>query len=309
MIWKGRWHLKREALILMLVPLLGACVDATEVAEKPLSEPTPLASTRDRHVALKGQHNFRDLGGYETVDGRTVKWGEVYRSGELPRLTDEDIGMLAKLGLRTVVNFLLPAEIEKTGADRLPAGTREVPRPISGDRAAQQTMMVTSAIMAAEFDKVPPEINPEFHRLLVDEGKEVYAALLRDIGDAANRPLAFHCSHGIHRTGTATAILLSALGVPWETIREDYLLSNEYRRGEVSEELDRIRRMAAQKKGIAPEEVDLTNVEAFYVLEGAYIDGALAAAVEGWGSMDGYIREGLGVTDEEIDRLKAELLE
>jgi len=300
--------MKSEALIVMLVPLLGACVDATEVAEKPLPEPTP-ASTRDRHVALEGQHNFRDLGGYETVDGRTVKWGEVYRSGELPGLTDEDVDKLAELGLRTVVNFLLPEEIEKEGSDRLPEGTREVPRPISGDRAAQQTMMVTSAIMAAEFDKVPPEINPEFHRLLVDEGRDVYAALLRDIVDPANRPLAFHCSHGIHRTGTATAILLSALGVPWETIREDYLLSNEYRRGDVSEELDRIRRMAAQKKGIAPEEVDMTNVEAFYVLDGAYIDGALAAAVEGWGSMDGYIREGLGLTDEGIDRLKAELLE
>ena len=300
--------MKSEALIVMLVPLLGACVDATEVAEKPLPEPTP-ASTRDRHVALEGQHNFRDLGGYETVDGRTVKWGEVYRSGELPGLTDEDVDKLAELELRTVVNFLLPEEIEKKGSDRLPEGTREVPRPISGDRAAQQTMMVTSAIMAAEFDKVPPEINPEFHRLLVDEGRDVYAALLRDIVDPANRPLAFHCSHGIHRTGTATAILLSALGVPWETIREDYLLSNEYRRGDVSEELDRIRRMAAQKKGIAPEEVDMTNVEAFYVLDGAYIDGALAAAVEGWGSMDGYIREGLGLTDEGIDRLKAELLE
>jgi protein-tyrosine phosphatase len=300
--------MKSEALIVMLVLLLGACVDATEVAEKPLPEPTP-ASTRDRHVALEGQHNFRDLGGYETVDGRTVKWGEVYRSGELPGLTDEDVDKLAELGLRTVVNFLLPQEIEKEGSDRLPEGTREVPRPISGDRAAQQTMMVTSAIMAAEFDKVPPEINPEFHRLLVDEGRDVYAALLRDIADPANRPLAFHCSHGIHRTGTATAILLSALGVPWETIREDYLLSNEYRRGDVSEELDRIRRMAAQKKGIAPEEVDMTNVEAFYVLDGAYIDGALAAAVEGWGSMDGYIREGLGLTDEGIDRLKAELLE
>jgi hypothetical protein len=166
--------MKSQARLLIIVPLLATCGLATEVAQKRVPElaavPTPVP---DRHVALEGQHNFRDLGGYQTVDGRTVKWGEVYRSGELAALTDEDVDQLAELGLRTVVNFLLPDEIEKKGPDRLPDGTHEVPRPISGDRAAQQTMMVTAAIKAAEFDKVPPEINPEFHRLLIDEGNGV----------------------------------------------------------------------------------------------------------------------------------------
>ena len=260
-------------------------------------------------IRLEGQPNCRDIGGYTVADGRTVKRGELYRSGELPHLTDEDVAKLEELEIRTVVNFLLPEEIEMNGRDRLPEGVQEVPAPIQGERAAELTMVVQSAIKSAEFDKIPPELNPEFHRLLLEEGKDQYAALLRAAADPANRPLVFHCSHGVHRTGTATAILLSALGVPWETVREDYLLTNEYRREEIEATLAKIRQMAAQKMGVPPEEVDMSNVEAFYILQGFYIDGSLDQAVESYGSMDAYIRDGLGLTDEEVKRLKNELLE
>jgi protein-tyrosine phosphatase len=126
--------------------------------------------------------------------------------------------------------------------------------------------------------------------------------------DPANRPLAYHCSHGVHRTGTATAILLSALGVPWETVREDYILSNTYRAEEIEAQLARIRQMVASARGVEPGEVDMTNVEAFYILDGSYIDGTLERAIEEYGSMEGYIRDGLGITDEEIQVLRSELL-
>ena len=56
-------------------------------------------------------------------------------------------------------------------------------------------------------------------------------------------------------------------------------------------------------------DVDMTNVEAFYILEAAYIDGALRAAEEHFGSMDAYIREGLGISEEEVSALRTELLE
>jgi protein-tyrosine phosphatase len=118
----------------------------------------------------------------------------------------------------------------------------------------------------------------------------------------------YHCSHGLHRTGTASAILLSALGVPWETVREDYLLSNTYLAEETEAQLTRIREMVARDRGVDPEEVDMTNVEAFYILEGSYIDGTLERAMEEFGSMEGYIRDGLGLSEEEIQLLRTELL-
>jgi protein-tyrosine phosphatase len=302
-------RLNRLLLVAALISIVG-CGGGQESDEAPSTEPTSeTAPAYEDKVRLDGQPNFRDLGGYEAADGRRLKSGEVYRSGELSHLSDEDVAKLEELEIRTVVNFLLPEEIEKYGPDRLPPGVQEVPQPIQGEQAGKLTMVVTAAIQSAEFEKIPPEMNPEFHRLLANEGKEQYATLLREVADPANRPLVYHCSHGVHRTGTATAILLSALGVPWETIREEYLLTNDYRAQEVEATLAKIRKMAAERQGVPPEEIDLSNVEAFYVLDGAYIDGTLDQAIAGYGSMKAYIRDGLGVTDQEIQRLREELLQ
>ena len=284
----------------------SACNDSVGPAEESSSGPE---QARERHIPLEGQPNFRDIGGYETADGRTVKWGQVYRSGQLPDLTDDDLGRLEAIGLRTVVTFLVPGEIERYGADRLPDDVRELHLPITGERGEQLSLEALTAIKTGDFSAFPADISPELHRLLVNDGREVYAALLRKLADPANLPLAYHCSHGVHRTGTATAIVLSALGVPWETVREDYLLSNLYRAEEIEHELERIRRKVASDRGVDPNDVDMTNVEAFYVLDGSYIDGTLERAIEDYGSMEGYIREGLGLTDEEIAFLRSQLLE
>ena len=291
--------------IVSLAILAASCASSS-------TEPTATgagASIEARHVDLEGQPNFRDLGGYRAADGRTVKWGQVFRSGELGHLTDADVERLDELGLRTVVNFLLPEEIEEDGPDRLPSGTRSVLAPMTSEDAARLTQMARYAVRSADFDALPPTINPEIHQMLVEDGAEEYALLLRTMLDPKNRPIAFHCSHGIHRTGTGSAILLSLLGVPWETIREDYLLSNTCRAEEIEASLESARKRTAERLQVAPESVDLANARAFYVLEGNYIDGSLQRVVETYGSMENYAKEALGLTDDEITRLRTELLE
>jgi protein-tyrosine phosphatase len=260
-------------------------------------------------VDLEGQPNFRDLGGYETTDGRTVKWGQVYRSGELPRLSDDDAAHLETLEIETVVSFLTEKEIEARGPDRLPDGVTEVALPMEAGNLGELTAVVNEARRTGDFSQVSPEINPDIHRKLMVEGREYYAALLREIVDPGSRPLVFHCSHGVHRTGTAAAILLSALGVPWETIRADYLLSNTYRQEEINHRLAQLRDLNAENTGVAPEEVDTTNMDAFYILQATYVDAALEQAVEDYGSMEAYIRDGLGISDEEVEKLKSQLLD
>lgn len=265
------------------------------------------ASEFERTVPLEQQSNFRDIGGYETTDGSRVKTGLVYRSGELHALTDADVQTLENLGIETVVSFLIPAEIEARGADRVPEGTKEVALPIEAGGGLVKA--VGEARTTGDFSKVPADLNPKLHEMAAEEAKAQYAALLREIIAADGRPLVYHCSHGVHRTGTATAIILSAVGVPWETVREDYLLSNECRAEEIGKRTEQLRLAAAKTFGVAPSAVDMTNINAFYILEGNYIDGTLKYAEETYGNMGTYLEKGLGLKAEEIAQLKKLLLE
>ncbi len=276
-----------------------------------LISPCVQASTEDkpRVIQLEGQTNFRDIGGYITTNGKTLKMGKVYRSGELQKLTDEDVKKLKDLEVSKVVNFLMKEEIEKRGRDRLPEGTKEITIPIDGDVAADLTKEVLTARETGDFSKIPVEINPELHRLLVEAGAQSYAALIREIIKNEEGALVYHCSHGIHRTGTATAIILSLTGVPWETVREDYLLSNETRKEEVQKRTTQLGKMTAKTQGIPFEKVDMTNIKAFYILEGKYIDATRDEIVKHYGSFENYANKVLSLSNEEIESLKNALLE
>ena len=259
-----------------------------------------------RHVPLEGQPNFRDVGGYKTEDGKTVISGLIFRSGELPRLTDKDVAKLKRLGVNTVVNFLTEIETESRGKDRLPDGAREISQPIETDDGLAAA--IEQARRTADFSRLPPSINSEIHRMLVDEGREQYAVLLKEIAQT-QEPIVFHCSHGVHRTGTATAILLWGLGVPWETVREDYLLSNKYRAEEIKKRLAQLCEAAAKRQNIPPDEVDMRNFEAFYNLQGKYIDATRDEILKKYGSIEGYLNKGLGLSKQQIQRLRRKLLE
>ena len=199
-------------------------------------------------------------------------------------------------------------EIEKRGRDRLPEGTKEIFVPIDSDVAAELTKEVLVARETGDFSKIPAEINPEVHRLLTEAGAKSYAALIREIIKDQDGALVYHCSHGIHRTGTATAIILSLVGVPWETVREDYLLSNETRREEVKKRVAQLGKMTAKTQGIAFEKVDMTNIKAFYILEGEYIDATRDEIIKTYGSFENYAIKQLKISKEEIEALKKALL-
>jgi protein-tyrosine phosphatase len=102
--------------------------------------------------------------------------------------------------------------------------------------------------------------------------------------------------------------LLSALGVPRATGREDFLLSNEYRHDEVEKRLAQLQHMAAQKQGVAPGQVDMDNMDAFLIQNGSYIDASQDEVVKAFGSMALYIQDGLGLSRQELRQLQETLL-
>jgi protein-tyrosine phosphatase len=119
----------------------------------------------------------------------------------------------------------------------------------------------------------------------------------------------FHCSHGIHRTGTGAAIVLSLLGVDWDIVRRDYLRSNELRAGEVHRRLEQMVEAVAATRDVSPGEIDMANMEAFMVQDASYIDASRDQIMGEFGSFDRYAREGLGVDATVVQSLRDELLD
>ena len=91
-------------------------------------------------------------------------------------------------------------------------------------------------------------------------------------------------------------------------MRQDFLLSNEYRQGEDDKRLKQLQHMAAEKQDVSPEQVDMTNMEAFLIQDGSYIDATNDEICTDFGSMASYIQDGLGLSEQEIFQLQKTLL-
>jgi protein-tyrosine phosphatase len=260
----------------------------------------------NRHVLLTGQPNFRDLGGYAASDGRRVKWRLVYRSGELGQLTEADLGQLAGLGIKTVVDLRSPQEVSARGESQLPPGARALPIPVA---SSDLFTTLIPMFLKGDFSQVPPNLLDEVNRVLVRDFTAQYALLLRALGEASNRPLVFHCTQGKDRAGFGAAMVLSALGVPWETVVEDYLLSNHYRQAENDKLLGMIRRFAATKGGPEAEDLALSRVEGLLYVKEQSLQAAHAEILAQHGSIEAFLRNGLGCSQEALRKLRDELLE
>lgn len=255
----------------------------------------------ERVLPLEGGRNFRDLGGYRTADGRGVRWGLLYRSGAMAGLTDADYRYLAALGIRTVCDFRSSDERRR---EPLRWRSSEAPHVLARDYTMDASGFVAlmtgrprpedlTAGMARMYERTPYEYAADY--------RAMFAELL-----AGSVPLAFNCSAGKDRTGVAAALILVALGVPRETVIEDYLLSNEAANMEgvitgVTGEQDPARAALARM----PPEVRrlLTGVER------EWLEGAFRGIEAQDGSIEAYLERRLGIGPGAIAALRARYLE
>lgn len=265
----------------------------------PGGAPRPLA---ERQLPLDGMDNFRDLGGYETGDGRRLRWGRVYRSGALGDLSDEDLDYLHDLGINLVCDFRSPAEREAS-PDRLPE--TDPPRVLEAEiyTPGVDPQELGQKILWGDLDDI------DLHELLVlgnrafvtkfsHRYKEMFDAMLEEDG----LPAVVHCTAGKDRAGMASALVLLAVGVPEETVMHDFLLTNHYTR-------DKVQGAMALLWVTSLFKTKPTDVKAVMGVEPRYLQAGLDAMRETHGSVDAYLRDGLGLTDERRARLKELLLE
>lgn len=180
----------------------------------------PLDPRRD--LSFEGGCNLRDLGGYRTADGRSVRWHQVYRSGELRAATPADIALLLERGIRLVCDLRSGPERNAAPNPWIAATAIESwGRPIAQEVGDSRQLLSNCLTSAAATHAVMTES----YRAIPFDQADAYAHLFQRLY-AGDTPILFHCSAGKDRSGVAAALLLAALGVPPETIMADYLLSN-----------------------------------------------------------------------------------
>jgi protein-tyrosine phosphatase len=263
-----------------------------------------------RRIPLQGQDNFRTLGGYKTADGRAVKQGVIFRSGNLDQLTDADVARLKKLGVKTVIDLRTDYEVKKA-PDRLPDGVKYVRAPVLKDEEVKRFFDGLEKGDASVF-KPGSKMGP--YDLLDPERKKQYAAAFAKVfelaADPTAHPVVFHCAGGRDRTGVAAALILECLGVPRKTVIEDYQLTDKYVDPEKS--LAKLRKMVADKQGVTEDQVDMAGLKR--LLEGSRKDKdrlrrTLKDLDDKYGSVEKYLAEELKIGAKERDRLRDALLE
>jgi protein-tyrosine phosphatase len=215
-------------------------------------------------IDIDGTLNFREIGGYPSTDGRTVKRGQVFRSDHLNNVTDQGRDSMTALGIRTIVDLRFPVERERQPS-RVPAEVTTVHAHPDGMEAADHSVFL-DIIQSGGLRAYSVEDAAADYRKMVVDGVGLVIETLRVIAEAERQPVLFHCTAGKDRTGLTAALLLRLLGVPDATIMRDYLLTNPYRSAY---------RIAAMKPVLAEQGVDINEVAALFQANRA----ALAAAL------------------------------
>jgi protein-tyrosine phosphatase len=247
--------------------------------------------TFERRLPFTGAVNFRDLGGYSTIQGRTTAWGRLFRSDSLSALTDADLEALSRLGLSTVCDLRRDHE-RITFPNRLP--TLGAPRTLELGFSPRGSIEMWDAINRGELDApgVHEEMRTHYRRLVLEHTAE-YARLLQVLLEPGAMPALIHCASGKDRTGFAVAIILMAVGVPRATIVEDYVISDRHRR-----DLSHL-----TEEGAHPAAVD-----AVAQAIPAYLEAAFEAIDTQWGGEDAYLAGPLRLSAARRDQLRSLLL-
>jgi protein-tyrosine phosphatase len=240
-----------------------------------------------RHLNLEGASNFRDLGGYPTGDGRTVRWRQIFRSNHLGHLTEGDVNVVRGLGVRSAFDFR--GVEERTSAACLVKEITVHSLPIEPTVvAALRAKLQARALSSGDALEIMRESYRGYVRLNTHSFRELFARMLDD-----SAPLVIHCTAGKDRTGFACALVLHALGVPEKVISEDYLLTNNYYRRDPNSSPD------------LPAEVR----QAIGSVEASFLAAGFDAVSAQYGDLETYFRDGLGLGRPERTTLKRRYLQ
>ncbi len=255
-----------------------------------------------RHIDFEGIENFRDFGGYDTVSGRPLKRGLLYRSANHAYATEADLARMHDLGLAAIVDLRRPEERAREPSRRWPGfGAAVVENDILSDHADWVDSMQGATVDADWFfqDGLTYYRSAPFEPRHIDLFKRYFQTLAQVDG-----PIVVHCAAGKDRTGLICALTHHLAGVGEDDIVADYLLTNDESR------------MARKMGFLGPwlrdtvgKSVDEAALRVAVSVNPVYLQTAFDLIHKAHGSLDGYLEEVLGVDAALRERITARLLD
>lgn len=243
-----------------------------------------------QRIPFEGVVNFRDLGGYTSTLGGMVRHGRIFRSDRLDRMTPADHERYRSLGIRTIYDL-----------------RRDEERRINPDPYPTEHVCIISSLERHGYPKLgeePPDLDGAdmlrlLYRGILDHAGADIGRIFRGFADPDGVPALFHCTAGKDRTGMVAALLLEWLGVPRDTVLDDYELTNVYRHEPA--ERDTFERLVAE--GMAPEAAaGLLAAPRWAMAE------TLAELDQDFGGIEEFLRRRAGLDDRVLGTLRDTLL-
>lgn len=253
-----------------------------------------------RTLALDGGINFRDLGGYATGDGRTVRWRTLLRGGHLASLSDRDIVTLEALPLTHIHDLRKADEQQRTPNRAVSALTFDDYQMQIGSLARFWDYLENGGLSADSAHQLVTQGYRHCVPRVTRKLSQILRCLLENIGHAS----LFHCTAGKDRTGIVVATVLSALGVDRQTIIEDYLLTLEYFD---NKPLLAIVEQHLRNAGVT--QWERSWLQPYISVHEDNIVQFFAGIDEQFGSIDRFVGEGLGFSEQQVGQLRDGYLE
>ena len=249
----------------------------------------------NRHIDFDHVENFRDIGGLKTNEGKVVKWGMIFRSDNLSKLKKSEFDKFNDLDIKTVFDLRTENEI-KGVEDNLPADIAYFHLATVKDKGDLITQMRAEVLKGKISEERSRELMLELYRDAVSENVPAIRDLVNQVLDA-EKPVLYHCSAGKDRTGITTAIILSILKVDRETIMDEFLMSNYYRRNKIKRNLKK-----AELAKIIKPHLNLKVVQTFMSVDAAYLKASFDVIDKKYGGMDAFIKNQLRISDQKREQ-------
>lgn len=281
-----------------------ACVDLTEslLSQLYFHLETPDGKRHlitGRAIPSEKIHNFRDFGGYRTLDGRQIRWRTLFRSGHLGLLTDQDRATLQELNIAAILDFRTQLEVDYYPSRLADEHTPQI-LPLAINAGSVKDIL-EAAVDPTDIEAAKAAVHKkmlQINETLVMERHDTYRQMFEAL---LNHPGGYllHCSAGKDRTGLGVALILSALGADRDTILSDYLLTNRF--------LDPEKSAAWFSKFLKPE-INLKAASPMFSVHQDFLQQAFQMIDTEFGGSDQYLKTAMALSESDLNHLRNGLL-